>query len=297
LADESLSASGSSNSSPALTIELVQKYVHIYNDDKIRENRYFGISGAMEIPAHTLRDGNAGSTLADKAARILGEAILSGQFEAGSRLHVRQLADQIGIGATPLREGLSRLLARGLVIAIGQRGFRVAPMSRDDLEDILRTRTALETEAIRLSITHGNDDWEAEIVASLHRLMRFLERSPGDARAVVSEFDDLHKAFHTSLIAACQSSRMLELHSVLHDQGYRYRHLMMASFDPARVAEVHQHLAGIVLARDTEAAVSVYRDHLQLLVSATYSDDADPEAVAAGPVSPAARHTTKRLPS
>ena len=217
-------------------------------------------------------DGHPGTTLADRAAQVVGDEILSGRLQAGSRLHIRQLAERTGIGPTPLREGLSRLLARGLVIAVEQRGFRVAAMSRADLEDILLTRAALETEAIRLSIANGDDRWEAGIVASLHRLVRFLERAPRDARAVASELDEIHKAFHTALIAACGSVRILDLHSVLHDQGYRYRHMLVASFDPLAIAEEHRELADIVLSRDADAAAAAYRDHLQILVDGAYPE-------------------------
>ena len=217
-------------------------------------------------------DGHPGTTLADRAAQVVGEEILSGRLQAGSRLHIRQLAEQTGIGPTPLREGLSRLRARGLVVAVEQRGFRVAEMSRADLEDILATRAALETEAIRLSIANGDDRWEAGIVASLHRLVRLLERAPRDARAVAGELDEVHKAFHTALIAACGSARMLDLHSVLHDQGFRYRHKLVASFDPLAIAEEHRELADIVLSRDADTAVKAYRGHLQLLVAGAYPD-------------------------
>lgn len=217
-------------------------------------------------------DGHSGTTLADRAAQVVGDEILAGRLQAGSRLHIRQLAERIGIGPTPLREGLSRLLARGLVVAVEQRGFRVAAMSRADLEDILLTRAALETEAIRLSIANGDDRWEAGIVASLHRLVRFLERAPRDARAVAQELDEVHKEFHTALITACGSTRMLDLHSVLHDQGYRYRHKMVASFDPLAIAEEHRTLAGTVLDRDADAAVEAYRNHLRILVDGAFPD-------------------------
>ena len=218
-------------------------------------------------------NGRFARTLADQAAQVVGEEILSGRRPAGSRLHIRELAEQTGIGPTPMREGLSRLVARGLVVAVEQRGFRVAEMNRADLQDILTTRAALETEALRLSIANGDDHWEAGIVASLHRLVRFLQRVPEDARgAVVGELDKVHKAFHTSLIAACGSARMLDLHSVLHDQGFRYRHTCVKSFDPPEIAENHRKLAEIVLDRDADAAVEAYRDHLQLLVAGTYPE-------------------------
>ena len=93
-----------------------------------------------------------------------------------SKLVIADLAEGYTIGATPLREGLSRLVSEGLVRAIGQKGFRVAEVSREDLSDIIRMRSVIESEALRLSMRDGGDEWEAGIVASLYRLKRFAER-------------------------------------------------------------------------------------------------------------------------
>ena len=82
-----------------------------------------------------------------------------------------------GIGATPLREALSRLAARGLVDAIGMRGFRVKAISYEDLADIVRIRTTIEREALRLSMANGGGEWEAGVVASLHRLRHYARLS------------------------------------------------------------------------------------------------------------------------
>ena len=90
---------------------------------------------------------------AERARRSVIEAdILRGALAPGARLGIAETAARYGVGATPLREALSRLAARGLVDAIGQRGFRVKPISRDDLADIVRIRTVIEREALRLSM-------------------------------------------------------------------------------------------------------------------------------------------------
>ena len=75
-------------------------------------------------------------TLSERAAGMLERDILAGKLLPGSRLAIAELAQHYDIGATPLREGLSRLVSRGLIVAIGQRGFRVASVSREDLADI-----------------------------------------------------------------------------------------------------------------------------------------------------------------
>ena len=87
-------------------------------------------------------------TLSERAALLVEQDILAGHLAPGSRLGIVDLVQRYEIGATPLREGLSRLMSRGLIVGIGQRGFRVADISRADLLDITTMRTAVEVEAI-----------------------------------------------------------------------------------------------------------------------------------------------------
>ena len=169
------------------------------------------------------------------------------------------------------RRALSRLVSRGLIVAIGQRGFRVAAVSREDLADITRTRTVIEIEALRLAIAQGDDAWEAGIVSALHQMRRHIERTGNDFREGAPDFDRLHKAFHTALLAACGSKRLLMAHSDLYDQAYRYRRVMMRSFDSGKkfVAE-HQRLADRILARDLAGAQAMLGTHLHSTLDFVY---------------------------
>ena len=217
-------------------------------------------------------DAEAGSdTLSTRAAGLVERDILSGLWGPETRLGIHALSAHYGIGATPLREGMSRLVSRGLVTAVGQRGFRVASVSRADLEDITRTRTLVELEALRRSIQNGDDEWEAAIVACLHRLRHKLLRDPETMREGTPEFDTLHKAFHRSLIAACGSERLLALHDDLYFQAYRYRRIMMSRFeDPQWLVKVHQELADLVISRDADAAVELLSRHLASTLEVVY---------------------------
>lgn len=215
-------------------------------------------------------------TLAERAAAVLQQAILAGDLAPDARLRIADLARQFGIGATPLREGLSRLVSHGLVLASGQRGFRVAPMSREDLEDIVRARTVIELEALRLAMAHGDDLWEAQIVACLHRMRRFTARSQQDFSEGVAEFDAVHKQFHTALIAACGSPRLLEMHAMLYDQAYRYRRVMMTCFKlPATLDDEHQELVDLVLQRQVEPACRKLAEHLASTILIVYPAGSD----------------------
>src|SRR4029077_1965395 len=149
------------------------------------------------------------ATLSERAATLVEQDILAGHLAPGARLGIVDLVQRYEIGATPLREGLSRLVSRGLIVGIGQRGFRVADVSREDLLDITRMRTVVEIEALRLAIAQGDDAWEAGILSALQQMQRYVERHGDQFREGAEDFDRLHKAFHTSLLAACGSKRLL----------------------------------------------------------------------------------------
>jgi DNA-binding GntR family transcriptional regulator len=217
--------------------------------------------------------GESGSadTLSERAASLLEHDIVAGNLAPGTRLGVVDLVQRYEIGATPMREGLSRLVSRGLIVSIGQRGFRVADVSRDDLADITRMRTVIEVEAIRMAIEHGDDAWEASILGALHQMRRHIDRTGDAFREGASDFDRLHKGFHTALLGACGSKRLLTAHSELYDQAYRYRRVMMRSFDSgSRFVTAHELLADRVLARDVSAAQAMLTSHLHSTLDFVY---------------------------
>ena len=205
----------------------------------------------------------AADTLSERAAAWIEADILSGALAPGGRLGIADTAARYGVGATPVREALSRLAARGLVDAFGQRGFRVKAISREDLADIVRIRTLVEREGLRLSLEAGDGAWEGEIVATLHRLKRYIRANPRGFGEGEPEFDALHKSFHTALIAACGSPRLLAAHSDLYDQTYRYRRLMMAKFaDPEEFVRAHESLAQLTIDRARSAASAALEAHI-----------------------------------
>ncbi len=73
-------------------------------------------------------------------------------------------------GVGPLREALSQLVAERLVTVVNQKGYRVAPMSEQELLDIFDARANMEAMLVRLAIERGGDEWEAELLARTHLL-------------------------------------------------------------------------------------------------------------------------------
>ena len=210
-------------------------------------------------------------TLSERAANLVERDIIAGHLAPGARLGIVDLVHRYEIGATPLREGLSRLVSRGLIVGIGQRGFRVTDVSREDLADITRMRTVVEMEALRLAIKNGDDAWEAGIVSKLHQMRRHIERTGNDFREGAPDFDRLHKAFHTALLAACGSKRLLTAHSDLYDQAYRYRRVMMRGVESGKkFVAAHQRLTDRILVRDLAGAQAMLEAHLRSTLDFVY---------------------------
>jgi len=214
-------------------------------------------------------------TLVERAAHRIRREILTGELPPAARLRVQELARRYAIGATPIREALSRLSIYGLVEAIGNRGFHVPGLSRDDLADITRTRQMVEAEALRRAIERGDDEWEANIAAALHRLRKAAARP--SSREGDEEFDRAHKGFHRALIAACGSPRLLELHGLLYDQAFRYRLIMMRKVRRTPdFGDEHARLADTVMNRRLPAAGAHLARHLESTLDAVYPKAQNP---------------------
>ncbi|MCX7175936.1 MAG: GntR family transcriptional regulator [Proteobacteria bacterium] len=215
------------------------------------------------------------STLSERVTEELRLAILSGSILPGAKLRVEDLSQQFGYSATPIRESLNRLIAGGMVQAIGQRGFRVEPASYDDLADLMDTREFVAVKALRQSILRGDSAWVSNIDATLLRLSRFYRKPVARSLEGSYEFDLAHKAFHHALIAACGSPRLLQINSVLNDQAYRYR-LLLAKSRPLERREDnthHEQLARVVVARDIKGACATLREHLRKTLTAIDAAD------------------------
>ena len=111
-------------------------------------------------------------TIAESTYRRIRQDILWVRFAPGSPLRSDELRARYGVGISPLREALTRLASERLVTSVGQRGFRVAPLTAYDVEDTMATRILIESEALSRSIRRGDMAWETALVAAFHALSR-----------------------------------------------------------------------------------------------------------------------------
>lgn len=202
-------------------------------------------------------------TLSEKAYSSIRRDIVQGVLGAGQPLRMADLSARYEMGFSPLREALSRLQVERLVVAEALRGFKVAPLSVEEMQDAVDTRIVLESDALRLAIRLGDDDWSTAIVAALYALKLQVARGQS---ADVWEIEARHYTFHRALLAGCGSPWRLEFFDRLYVATERYRiPVLMSAGTPGQagrdIQREHAALAEAVLERDAETAVRLLTEH------------------------------------
>jgi len=214
-----------------------------------------------DAPTAALHE-SAPTTLASSVYERLRRDIVEGQLVPGEKLRIDSLRALYGIGASPLREALNRLSAEGLVVQEDQRGFRVPPVSIDDLQELTRTRRWLNEIALRESIARGDPAWEERIVLAHHRLSR-TPFNLGGPSLVNPEWERRHREFHAALIASCGSRWIAAFWAQLFDLADRYRHLSKRGDGQLRdVNTEHRLIMEATLARNAALAIRLLDEHL-----------------------------------
>ena len=202
--------------------------------------------------------------LSQHAWHKLRAEIISGSLPPGSRLRIGMLREVYGIGASPLREALFRLVSDGFVIAQERRGFVVAPMSLAEFRDLTNMRKLLEKEALRSSLANGDDAWEANILASFHRLSKAHKHLAAKEEGAIEEWEVLNEAFHDALVGACNSPYLLKFRSSVYAYTQRYRRICLSITSVSRDALAeHQNLCELALARDIKKVLILIDSHLE----------------------------------
>src|SRR5208337_535177 len=190
----------------------------------------------------------------------LRDDILACRLLPDSKLRINDIAESSEVSLGAVREALSRLSAEGLVIAESQRGYRVAPLSVEDLRDLTEARVEIERIVLSRSIAQGDLEWETNLVAAWHRLSKIPLPLPEDPN--VDRWASAHAEFHLALVAACGSNKLLRVRSQLYQQSERYRRYSGVVDRERNVFAEHQAIFDAAIARDAAAAADAIEGHL-----------------------------------
>jgi DNA-binding GntR family transcriptional regulator len=222
----------------------------------------------------------------DSAFEAIERLILNGSTPPGAPLRVAALSKALNVSATPVREALARLEEKRLAVPGANCGWRVAPVSLAELEDLEDARLSIEERLLEDSISHGGIDWESNLIAAHHRLMRtpqpigFEHVEDGELWAVA------HDGFHKGLLAAGQSSWLKSFHDTTLLQLHRHHQALLfhprvinpdgpdrhssetlEALQRALAPEHHGLLMQAALDRDEKAAKHLLREHVEIALA------------------------------
>ena len=196
--------------------------------------------------------------LRDVVCETLREAIRSGVLKPGERLMEIQLAEELGVSRTPVREAIRRVELEGCVIMMPRRGTYVANISIRDINEVFEIRTSLESLSSGLAAERITDE-------ELERLQRLLVEigahiESGDMDKIVKTDTE----FHDLLYQASRNQRLVGIISNLREQLTRFRTTSMSY--PGRLKatlEEHRIIVEAIAQGDVKAARKAAENHME----------------------------------
>ncbi len=201
------------------------------------------------------------ATVGESAYQKVRSDIVFGRLPPGKKLKLERLKADYGASVSTLREILNRLHSERLVVAEGQKGFEVAPVSIANLREIAALRQLLEGRALEESFRAGDMEWEGRVVAAHHRLARMEERMAQGERSHAEEWKRYDWQFHQALISACGSKMLIDNHAAVFDKYLRYQ-MIALSYRGDIAANEHAELLDCALKRDATRACEVLTRHV-----------------------------------
>ena len=185
--------------------------------------------------------------------------IVRGVFEPMERLKVEQLVQFYGIGHSPVREAILLMSSSGLAVHEHQKGYRVAPVSLADYDDVLLVYQRLYKLALAMAIDLGDDAWEERVVVQLHRSVKAAKVLPGGDPQELERWQRAYGEYHAALLSGCGSPLLLQLVGDTGSRLERYVYLF-ADLERDRERDVHaEHrvIVEAVVARDKDRALAL----------------------------------------
>lgn len=226
------------------------------------------MSSLKDKPVQSVEDGVAAlegagerqsATLTQSVYAQLRADILNGRMRPGEKIRAEAVRRRFNTASSPVREALNRLLSEGFVALEQQKGFRVAPVSAEELKELVKTRCWIDGLAIRESIERFDLAWEENLILALHHLSRTHRGESGQAET--SEWESRHKDFHMALIDGCGSRWITRISGQLFDAAERYRLLALEQVLERNELQEHRDLVDACINRDADRAIVLLAHH------------------------------------
>lgn len=196
----------------------------------------------------------------DYAYVELRDRIISGELPAGLAIPQAQIAEEIGVSTTPLREAVRRLAAEGFINLTAHRDARVAEATATEARHLYQVRESVDPLAAALAAQHRED---ADI-----RRIKAAENSmaPLSGQATMESLE-AHREFHRAIYEASKNPILIDILERLWDKADRYRLIGLKARgdspeDIERVELEHREISDAVIIGDTLRAEAAMREHI-----------------------------------
>lgn len=190
----------------------------------------------------------------------LRNSILKGELEPGERLMELQLAEQLGVSRTPIREAIRKLELEGLVEMIPRKGAYVADLSIKDVLDVLEVRMFLEGLAAYLAAERMTDDDIDELKNILKKFEDSIDNKDRESMIL------LDNQFHDKIIEGSRNNKLIQIVQSLHEQFQRFRVIYFNEYNEHEdLLKYHQAIVEAILQRDRKKAQEYAQTHVKMI--------------------------------
>jgi DNA-binding GntR family transcriptional regulator len=200
-------------------------------------------------------------TLARQAYAEIHKKILTGELPGGQRLFAEDLASELAISQTPVKEALALLERDGLVVGQERRGSLVREFSRDDIREIYEARILLELNAVATGFREGRVDQPfIDQMAESFDMQQELAAAP--SKAALVEIISLDRGFHEMIVALGRNDLLSGWHQTILWQTQTVRTYSLATYSFERAREEHQSILDALRSGDLQRVTDALFNHL-----------------------------------
>lgn len=196
--------------------------------------------------------------LRELVLEAIREAIVTGILKPRERLMEIQLAEELGVSRTPIREALRKLELEGFIVMVPRKGAYVADISIKDIADVFEIRAALEGLAAGLAAERITDE-------ELEYMERCLaEKAEAIKTSNMEKLIEADTNFHEAIYKASRNERLYTIISNLREQIQRFRSTSLAV--PGRMKlslDEHRTIVEAIESRDVVLARQVAQEHIE----------------------------------
>lgn len=199
--------------------------------------------------------------LRDVVFETLRDAIITQVLKPGERLMEIQLADEMGVSRTPVREAIRKLELEGLVVMVPRKGAYVAGVSMKDIHEVYEVRAALEMLAVTLAAERITDE---ELDALERQVLRESEAEADPDEHALDNIIYIDSSFHDIIYQAAHNQRLVQFVNILQEQLQRFRAASLSRPGRSKTAlDEHKQIVEALAERNGELASRLAKEHIE----------------------------------